>query len=92
MFVYPFVYLCGQCLEDSSSHWPFPEGRARWSTGLGGLARAGEGGTGGEGPGGGELDKSIMHRVHTSPNNLDRYPTKSMKMATWLGMWILNDG
>jgi hypothetical protein len=46
--------------------WGVREGRARWSTGLGGPARAGEGGTGEKGPGGGELDRCIMHRVHTS--------------------------
>jgi hypothetical protein len=59
-----FVCLCGQCLEDSSSHCPFSVECFR---GWEGQHRRGRGGgTGGEGPGGGELDGCIMHRVHTS--------------------------
>ncbi len=75
------VRLCGQCLEDSSSHCPFPvecfggwgkgePGEAR-GLGAGGPARAGRRGWAGKeraggGHGRGELDGCIMYRVHTS--------------------------
>ncbi len=50
--------LCGQCLEDSSSHCPFlVECFGGWGKGEPGEAQAG----GGASRGGG-----IMHQVHTS--------------------------
>jgi hypothetical protein len=68
MSVCSSVCACGQCLEDSSSHYPFlVECFGGWGKGEPGEAQGwGGGGTGGEGPGGGELDGCIMHRVHTS--------------------------
>jgi hypothetical protein len=55
------VCLCGQCLEDSSNHCPFPvecfggwgKGEPGETRGWGGQHGRGRGGTGGKGPGGG---------------------------------------
>jgi len=76
-----FHYLFGVitlALVPCGVFWGVGEGRARWSTGRGGLAQAGGGGTNGEGPneerpGEGKLDECIMHQVHTNNENSHAY-------------------
>jgi len=49
-----------------NSYYPTDRGGQHGWQGPTGGASTGVGGTGGEGPGGGKLDRCIMHQVHSS--------------------------